>query len=72
DMGKTKGFLSAIQHREILMTDLGLVIWCFVVIVIVRNRASNRSTFPENIYICDICKVGEWQQFGIKPGGECA
>jgi len=23
-MGKTKGFLSAIQHREILMTDLGL------------------------------------------------
>ncbi|MBR6367889.1 MAG: hypothetical protein IKR89_05960, partial [Bacteroidaceae bacterium] len=25
DMGKTKGFLSAIQHREILMTDLGLI-----------------------------------------------
>ncbi len=23
-MGKTKGFLYAIQHREILMTDLGL------------------------------------------------
>ena len=26
-MGKTKGFLYAIQHREILMTDLGL--WCY-------------------------------------------
>ena len=24
-MGKTKGFLYAIQHREILMTDLGLI-----------------------------------------------
>ena len=23
-MGKTKGFLYAIQHREVLMTDLGL------------------------------------------------
>ena len=37
-----------------------------------NTHANVRRLFPENIYICDICKVGEWQQFGIKPGRDCA
>ena len=30
-----------------------------------NTHANVRRLFPENIYICDICKVG-WRQFGIK------
>ena len=37
-----------------------------------NTHANVRRLFSENIYICDICKVGEWQQFCMKSGRECA
>ena len=43
-MGKIKGFLFAVRHREILMTDLGLTIPCQCLVQLVFGYAPFRAT----------------------------